>query len=165
MKRSRAELWRTAIHEAGHAVVARVLGLASGQATIVPKFDLEEAGHHINRSPWRTLYDWEKRGLLHRTVRSAVRGRIMAYMAGAEAEIEFVGACEGGDSDDRDKIEEMADSSDSYLTPEEWKRYEPRMRRQTRRLVRRHRAKIERLASALMDCETLQPEQIDRIIR
>src|SRR5262249_43144222 len=84
MKRNRAELWRTAIHEAGHAVVARVLGLDSGLPTIVPNFDLEEAGHHINRSPWKTLYEWEKRGLLHRTVRRAVRGCIMMCMAGAE---------------------------------------------------------------------------------
>jgi ATP-dependent Zn protease len=85
-------------------------------------------------------------------------------MAGAEAEIEFLGDCAGGDSDDRDKIEEMAASDDSYFTPEEWKRYEPRMRRHARRIVKHHRAKIERLANALLERGTLQGQEIDRIL-
>jgi len=35
-RRTTKQLRRTAIHEAGHAVVGRVLGMTCGEATIVP---------------------------------------------------------------------------------------------------------------------------------
>src|SRR5262249_4088208 len=54
----------------------------------------------------RRLKGSEKNGLVHRDVYWAMRARIMATMAGAEAEIEFFGNCAGGDSNDRDQIEE-----------------------------------------------------------
>ena len=163
MDRTKAERWRTAIHEAGHAVIGRALGLRCGLATIVPNEAEGEAGHAINDSQWLTLEAWEKLGLA-REVRHAVRGRIMAFMAGAEAEIVFFGNCAGGDSDDRVKIEEMAESSDSYLSREDWECLEPRMRRQVHRLVKNHRARIERVASALMERETLPSAEIDRLL-
>jgi hypothetical protein len=37
-------LWRTAIHEAGHAVIGRVLGMVCGYATIIPN----EGRHKTN---------------------------------------------------------------------------------------------------------------------
>jgi hypothetical protein len=89
----------------------------------------------------------------------------MSVMAAAEAEVEFFGNCAGGDSDDRDQIEEMAASSDSYFSSEEWERWEPRMRRHTRSLVKRHRAKIERVARALIKHETLSAQRIDTASR
>jgi hypothetical protein len=46
----------------------------------------------------------------------------------------------------------------------EWSRWEPRMRRQTRRLVRRHRATIQRVADHLKKRKTLTAEEIDAII-
>jgi hypothetical protein len=113
-------------------------------------------------NPYSILWHWEKQGRL-RHVSSAVRARIMSVMAAAEAEVEFFGNCAGGDSDDRDQIEEMAASSDSYFSSEEWERWEPRMRRHTRSLVKRHRAKIERVARALIKHETLSAQRIDSI--
>ena len=48
--RTVAEVTRTAVHEAGHAVVGRALGLLCGQATCGP--DVEgEAGHAITANP------------------------------------------------------------------------------------------------------------------
>jgi ATP-dependent Zn protease len=43
-RRTTKQLRRTAIHEAGHAVVGRVLGTTCGEATIVPDYDEMTAG-------------------------------------------------------------------------------------------------------------------------
>ena len=96
----------TAYHEAGHAVIARVLDLTCGSATIIPNESDGEAGHSICADPWRTVWDWDQRvfaqvehgimPLKYRGVRAALRGRIIAHMAGAEAERELLGRCRGG---------------------------------------------------------------------
>lgn len=152
----------TAIHEAGHAVIGRVLGLLCGCATIIPNESKAEAGYSICADPWATLSAWEKREKF-RDARSAFCGRILAYMAGAESERELLGQCPVGDGDDRYQIAMMAESCDSGLS-NHWEQYEPRMRRQTRRLVRKHRDKIERIARALLERETLEAHEIDALI-
>jgi hypothetical protein len=136
-----------AIHEAGHAVIRRVLGLKCGSVTIAA--DHDSAGHSIIGDTWEIIGDWERRGRF-RDARTAARGRIIALMAGAEAEAVILGSCEGGDLEDRYQIRLMVGSDDSDLLGARWDRYEPRMRRQTRRLFRKHQAKIKRLAGALL---------------
>jgi ATP-dependent Zn protease len=42
--------------------------------------------------------------------------------------------------------------------------WEPRMRRQTRQLVRKHRSAIERVAHALIDKQTLAGTRLDRLV-
>src|SRR4051794_25458343 len=145
------ELSRTAYHEAGHAVIGRVLGLTCGQATIRIVEDEGEAGHPIIADPHRTAWDWNQKfmadqervspSLKYRELRSAFRATILARMAGAEAEVVFLGQCQGGDEDDRLQIDMMA-ASYADFSDDEWERYEPRMRRHVRRLVWTHRAKI-----------------------
>jgi hypothetical protein len=132
----------TAIHEAGHAVIGRVMsGMPCGKVTIKPDFEKQDAGNTITVTPYEMLRYWEKHGI-YRWPRSAICARIMTYMAGAEAENVILGRCHGGDTDDRNQIGEIADE---YFAPEHFRhRHEPRMRRQTRRLVRHHRDKIER---------------------
>ena len=49
----------TAIHEAGHAVIGRVLGLTCGHATIVA--DDDSAGHQIIADQWVIWQHWEDR--------------------------------------------------------------------------------------------------------
>jgi ATP-dependent Zn protease len=162
------ERWQIAIHEAGHAVVARVLSLTCGQVTIVPNKAKREAGHAIVAPPMRTWYDWElesqQQNSKWRDLHSAFCGTIIAKMAGAEAEIEIIGHCHGGDGVDRDEIEMMAQSADANFSEEEWERFEPRMRRQTSRLIRRHRAKIEMLARALLERRTISGPKIDALL-
>ena len=51
----------TAYHEAGHAVIARVLTLASGPATIKPDYDEGTAGFSITDVNSCDA-EWEKRG-------------------------------------------------------------------------------------------------------
>ena len=55
----------TAIHEAGHAVIGRVLGLLCGGATIIQ--DEDSAGHAITNDPWAILFAWETRGKYRET--------------------------------------------------------------------------------------------------
>jgi hypothetical protein len=103
--------YRLAIHEAGHAVIARVLTLAAGQATIVADYDDMSAGHHITYDPYDCLHEWEIRGKVPRGEYEAVwRARIITWMAGAEAEREIVGVEPRGDDDDRYQIALMMDS-------------------------------------------------------
>ena len=108
--------------------------LRCGGASIVPDFDAGEAGHAVLDDPWVTVQDWEdplnKR---HDRIDKAVRARIIVMMAGAEAEEIIVGKCAVGDGDDRYEIKSLAASSYSGLSADKWTRFEPRMRRQTRR--------------------------------
>lgn len=157
----------TAIHEAGHAVIGRVLGMLCGGATIVRSPEEGEAGHAITEDPYGTLDYWGATLRKYRAdeMRSIICGRIITVMAGAEAEAEILGKCRGGDGNDRRQITQM---TETHYFPierlEEWSRWEPRMRRQTRRLVRRHRATIQRVADNLKKRKTLTAEEIDAIM-
>jgi ATP-dependent Zn protease len=151
---------RTAIHEAGHAVIGRVLGMTCGPATIVP--DTNGAGHSITRDPWLTYGEWEARGKYRGDqIGSIMLGRVLTMMAGAEAERVLIGRCRGGDGQDRYDIACIVDSSDFKFSVDAfWDRIEPRLRVYTRALVRRHRAAIERVAAALQERGTLSSEEI-----
>ena len=87
---------------------------------------------------------------------------IIAFMAGAEAEVELLGTTRGGDGDDRYWIEEMADAM-SRSSPS-WERQEPRLRKMARMLVRRHRILIECAAKAMIKKRTLSRGELDRLI-
>jgi ATP-dependent Zn protease len=93
-------------------------------------------------------------------MRSIVRGRIMTYMAGRVAEEEFFDAAHVGDDDDCRQINFMFDSllpSDADVP-----RYAARLRAFKRGLVKRHRPAIERVAAALLERKTLQPDGIEQ---
>ena len=68
-----------------------------------------------------------------------------------------MGACPGGDDDDRYWIS----CSLQDLCPDaEVLRYEQRLRRLARQMVRRHRSRIERIAARLIEHGTLTADQI-----
>ncbi|MDO9416219.1 hypothetical protein [Pararhizobium sp.] len=142
------------IHEAGHAVVGRALGMACGHVTIVK--DDDSAGHSITDDPYFILQAWEDAGR-YRDFSSVMTGRIMAYMAGAEAETVILGFSRGGDGDDREQAMLMAEDMGKDET------FLSRARRQTRRVVRRHRAAIEAVAAELLASGTLQALEVDRL--
>jgi len=50
----------TAVHEAGHAVVGRVLGLPCREATIVANVNLREAGYSITANPYEVCQHSER---------------------------------------------------------------------------------------------------------
>ncbi len=147
---------RVAYHEAGHATIGRVLSLKCGRSTIKPNVNEMSAGESITFDPHDCEKEWLKRGKW-RPRKSAWEGRIITYMAGAEAEIEFYGHCVAGDGDDRDRIAEMIAKMDEEPR-------EPRLRAMTRMLVRRHRTRIERVAKALLADRTLSAKNLDQLV-
>ena len=157
----------TAIHEAGHAVIGRVLGMVCGDASIIVDEDEGEAGHSICADPYEVFDAWDKREKW-RPMASIWRGRILSFMAGREAEEECLGQCEGGDGEDLYQINLMFDyakvpgSQCSGDTAEI--RYEKRLRQRARWLVRRHRGKIERIAEELLREGYLSAKMIDALI-
>jgi hypothetical protein len=158
-QRRAEELRQTAIHEAGHAVIHRVVGMVCGEATIVPDYESMTAGFAIAEDPWVAYSAWERRGKLRGChYESILRGRIMGYMAGREAEIIAFGSDYGGDGDDVRQIALMAEDagiSSAYLE---------RLRLKVGPLLRRHWRKVECVADALVSDKTLSAAEIDALI-
>ena len=150
----------TEYHEAGHAVVARVLTMAAGRATIRPNYRDLEAGRAVLHGAYATMSEWERRGKV-REPDAVLHGRIIATMAGAETEAVLLGRTAIGDGDDRYWIAIMAEEL-RYSRP--WERLEPRLRAMTRMLVRRHRALIARTAKALLKKTSISAKQLDKLI-
>ena len=149
---------RIAYHEAGHAVIGRVLGMTCGVATIVPDYEALESGHAITNVD-RSISDWDARGRWRWV--SMFRARIMMLMAGRESEIEVFGKdadAQFGDACDLHEIDGSLDEANvdgSQLD---------RWRMRTRGLVRRHRDAITKVATALLKHRVLSAEQIDEIV-
>jgi ATP-dependent Zn protease len=156
----RSALEATAYHEAGHAVIGRVLGLTCGHAAIKP--DNDSIGHIIIRDPWQTIQDWEDRQHF-RDPASAFRGTIIARMAGREAELEIFGT-QGDESeyqDDEMQIALLLQDAEPWGDPD---RFKTRLRGKTRLLVRRHRPSIERIAHALLSRSVLTRDAVEAIM-
>jgi ATP-dependent Zn protease len=167
----------TAYHEAGHAVVGRVLGLLCGSATVVP--DVVGYGCTTIKSPLATLDEWDARGRSRfngSDLRSIYRAYIMALMAGREA-AELccgIGGSFVGDGDDMQQIENLVHGSYhldlSYLglprcdASGDFDRVD-RLRKATRGLCIRHREKIERVAQTLIKDQSLSPNAIEALMR
>lgn len=162
--------WHVAVHEAGHVVIGYVAGFGAGAVTIVPNLELREAGYAITADPYAVMSEWESRDRF-RDYDSILRARAIIFMAGAEAEIEICGDCLGGDGGDRREVRDALDRIETFLgkwrvsDPEEVNQYyEPRLRRWTGILVKRHRVTIERVAAALFERWTLSAEEIEALI-
>ena len=152
-----------AYHEAGHAVIARVLTLAAGKATIKRDFAGGCAGFSIVADPYACICEWGKRGKVRQSDVAVWYARIITYMAGAETEAVLLGMNAIGDGDDRLQIgrmaEELACGFDEF-----WNRIEVRLRAMTRMLIRRHRYRIERVAKALLKETTLTGRRLDKLV-
>lgn len=151
-----------AVHEAGHAVIARILGLACGDVTIRTDGD-DELGYTVVRNPLKTWHrgDGQRRPL--------AEAHCMSLYAGAEAERVILGAADVGDSADRSKatscLSEIGVPGARYISDDIWQRYEARLRRKARDLVSRHWDKIERVAQELQKHKTLSAERVDALLQ
>lgn len=157
--------WHTAIHEAGHAVVGRVLGLDMGQASVAA--DGDSAGHCIVGDPWATLDRWWREWRAHREFRSVIRARAVMLMAGAEAELAILGRLqdvdgESGDGEDRRQADLVMehDPGDAAGRPARL----ASLRRAARRLVCHHRVAIEAVAAELRDLGTVPGADLDAMV-
>jgi len=154
-----AELRRTAIHEAGHAVTGRMLSLVCGTASIVHGETTMTCGFSVIEDAWFT------RGK-HRGVRatlSILHGQIMTNMAGREAEIIAFGEQDGADRDDVLEIDRLANYAGGTATIFSHA-YIERLRLKVRPLLRRHWHEVIAVAEALLIKKTLTGPQIDAII-
>ena len=80
----------TATHEAGHAVIARVLTLACGEAVFV-RTTTPAVPAAVTHDPMECESIWLQRCRLHDDG-AVYRARIMAFMAGREAETDLLGS-------------------------------------------------------------------------
>jgi hypothetical protein len=165
LKKPSKQRIQTAYHEAGHAVIGRVLTLLCGEATIKPDYKSRSWGVSICPDPHRCLHEWEGRGKVRGSTKAVFRARIIHSMAGAEAVRELLGNTDQvGDDDDQMQIGlmmgEIVDPDDN----DAWVKTEARLRKMTRMLVRRHRARIERVAKALLANTTLSTEELDKLV-
>jgi hypothetical protein len=149
------DLQHIAIHEAGHAVIGRILTLPCREATIKPDFDEGWAGYSHHGEFWSADAEWLRRGKCRTGQPHLQIAHVINLMAGAEAEIELLGNCEGGDGNDRKEISAIGRQFDFS---------EARLRKMTRMLVRRHRALIERVADALLAETTLSGPDLDKLV-
>jgi ATP-dependent Zn protease len=156
-----------AYHEAGHAVIGRILGLTCGSATIVPDYDDGSAGNAVTEIE-RSAEDWDCRGRPGRWV-SLCRARIMMLMADRESEIECLGKNGNDAFGDGEDLRGIQDTISEAFSLEEFEdeaflaRMLTTMRAKTRGLVRRHRNAIAQVASALIKHGSLDERQIDSI--
>jgi ATP-dependent Zn protease len=150
-----------AFHEAGHAVVGRVLTLPCKGASIVANhrsYGRSVVVHYeICEEEWAER--GKRRGTARNRQRAALDAAIMTAMAGVEAEVEFfVASLDGSGDADMAQIEEW-----SFDEPVDRHKREVRLRAMTRVLVRRHRKRIERVAEALLAKEHLTAKQVDKL--
>lgn len=157
-RRTAKQLHRTAVHEASHAVIGRVLGMTCGGATIVPDWEEITAGYSITLVE-HSISDWETRGRWR--PESMLRAHIMTLMAGREGEIVLAGSFRGGDADDRRQILLTLDSTTfgyAYRGNHQH-RWLKQLRTRTRYLIHRHRNPIKRVAAALLEHHELSRRQ------
>jgi hypothetical protein len=130
-----------AYHEAGHAVIGRVLGLLCGEVTIIPK-GTALGGAMIQQIPPRN--------------QPMPHGLLVCYvkqlMAGREAEkVCWTVLDECSDENDRAMIDELHTNSKCYGRP----LHLGSLRGVTARLVRRHKGEIEAVALTLIKRQTM----------
>lgn len=152
---------RTAVHEASHAVIGRVLDLPCGEASIVP--DNDYLGYAEVHPPW---VGWQ-RGYGRKA--PVMEAFIVMSKSGAEAERQFIGGEAILDWQDEDTVREAYRNfrikGRSYIGDEVEDAHEARMEERAERLVREYRIIIERVACALIKRRTLTGNDIDALMR
>jgi len=164
-----SDLYATAVHEAGHAVIGRVLGFPCGRTSIKAKPG-QYSGFSDIGQPGAAVKAWRQGGK-RRSLAAAKRAKIIIYMAGGSAEEEFTGR---RTSDYRDVAASSAllvslmdedDPNHQGLNRLfEGERLQRRLRRVAASLVRRHRERIEALARALLEKPVLADREIRDLI-
>ncbi len=131
-----SDLHRTAYHEAGHAVCARVIGLPCGDAGIGP----DHSGYSWTGPAWPAE-------------------KIAVCWAGLEAEIARFGTVDldgiGGDIERIERLARYSDISDGHVS---------RLRAQVRALLHQHWHHVEAVADRLLAQRVLSAAQLDQMM-
>ena len=148
----------TAHHEAGHAVIARVLGLSCGGASIISE-EGHSRGHSVIDDP---RFSWQRGD---GPKRQAADAFCVALYAGYESEFACIDDFENGDHVDRERatgcLAWAGVRGARFVGDDIWDRHERRLREKAGRLVKDHRLTIERVAAALIERRTLDAGEID----
>lgn len=149
----------TAYHEAGHAAVARRLGVAVRSVTVVPDDEASGRTWHSGPGSWFRP-DIEVDG----RTRNRIEAHIMIALAGGEAEDAFLGERSGdGLGPDNDNAVGLAlymsgdsEEASAYL---EW------LRLRTRNMLRQElvRCEVEAIAAALLDRKRVRAAEVKAI--
>ncbi|MFC5504238.1 hypothetical protein [Bosea massiliensis] len=157
----------TAVHEAGHAVIGRVMAQECGEVTIIPDRSAMTAGYSITGDAWSTIHAWDQAGRW-REYRSITIGRIITLMAGRHAEEELRGVCQGGDGHDQREIAMMVDEAgwgERGDTAGDAAVLLARLERFSRAAVRRHRKAIRALASELLKRKSMTADEVAEVLQ
>jgi ATP-dependent Zn protease len=157
----------TAVHEAGHAVIGRVMAQECGEVTIVPDRSAMTAGYSITGDAWSTIHAWDQAGRW-REYRSIAIGRIITMLAGRHAEEELRGTCEGADGYDQREIAMILDGA-GWRAKDDMSE-DPavllaRLERFSRAAVRRHRKAIRALASELLKRKSMTADEVAEVLQ
>ncbi len=97
-----------------------------------------------------------------------VEASCISLYAGAEAERVILGQQSDGDGFDSDKatslIQIIGVPGANCVGDDAWEQYEARLRRRSNELVRIHKHRIERVATALEERGMLEAEEVDAMI-
>lgn len=155
----------TRIHEAAHAVIGHVLDVPItrihiGTSPLNPNW-LGYISHHSEEV---VLTIWENNPYLtHRTMTEVHHAMIFCGMAAAEAEELILGQRTGGDKTDREHIDERFEAIGIH--GEDRVRWEARMRRHTRTLVKRHKRMILYVWRYLLSHSIVKTEELAALLR
>lgn len=152
---------QTAYHEAGHVVAKFVFRLHFTEVSILPgEGDL---GHvTITNVMGYDTTDGRVRRRLAREI-------IISCYAGAEAELTYSPKAKDGGSADRQKVFELSREygvfprNNDYVGSQYHMEYLEKLRREARKLVKKHWPAVQIVAEELLKCEKLDQEQINTL--
>jgi cell division protease FtsH len=166
-----------AYHEAGHAVMAYLMGDPVQKATIVARgdalgytFHLPDEDRYLHTR--EELIDWMKIGLAGRAAEQVVFGRVTN---GAANDLEKVTALARAMVFEYGMSEEVVSRTmraDNYALSEETKRLRDKEQAlltdgadsESIRLLEKHRSGLDRVAGALLDKETLNRQELQNLL-
>jgi ATP-dependent Zn protease len=164
---------QTAVHEAGHVVVGYVLGLACNGVALT-HHEVEETGAYgyaVSPNPEFGYHNNDTR--LERQL--TLRAQSVASCAGLAAEHVFFGvpletSNESAQDDFQNVIEcesrglRIRGKRGGYLGDEVTWRYISRLLVEAKKLVKRHRETIQRLADTLLERTRLDGKEVERLL-
>jgi cell division protease FtsH len=166
-----------AYHEAGHAVMAYLMGDPVQKATIVARgdalgytFHLPDEDRYLHTR--EELIDWMKIGLAGRAAEQVVFGRVTN---GAANDLEKVTSLARAMVFEYGMSEEVVSRTmraDNYALSEETKRLRDKEQalltdgayEEAIRLLEKHRSALDRVAGALLDRETLNRDDLESLL-
>src|SRR5262245_41682805 len=165
------ELRQTAIHEAGHAVVAYVLGLGCKDMALTHD-EVEETGAYAYVRGPNPLYGYE--GTSRSERQATMRAACVACCAGLAAEhvffdVPLITDNENAQGDFQNIIElesnglRIRGKRNGFVGDEATWRYIDRLLVKAKKLVKSHRVTIQRLADTLVERKRLSAEEVERL--